>query len=170
MNNDKDQNGRTHEPSLRELTSELDGVKLWLLEKVESLRDLMNERHALYKERSDSQKTALEAALAAANAKNDATSAAGKEDITKYKNAQTAYNTNHNDILKKQELMMPRTECEREFRAWAEKFDDLKTEIINGKQKEREAGSMQAQWTFERVFAILMFLTAVAAIFWRIPR
>ena len=44
-------NGRTHEPSLRELTAELDGVRELLLAKVESSRTVMDERDVRYEQR-----------------------------------------------------------------------------------------------------------------------
>ena len=52
---------RNHEPSLRELTAELDGVRSLLLEKISSLEKLGDERDVRYTERSKStdEKTGL---------------------------------------------------------------------------------------------------------------
>jgi hypothetical protein len=58
--------GRTHEPNLRELTSDSDGQFLLLLSKIEALEALLDERDRLYSERDTSRKTAVDAALAAA--------------------------------------------------------------------------------------------------------
>ena len=57
---------RTHEPSLREVTVELDGLRAVLLSELSALRQLMDERDKLYKERADSQKSNVDTALKAA--------------------------------------------------------------------------------------------------------
>lgn len=136
-------NGRTHEPSLRELTGDLDGVKALLLEKVQSLRDIVDERHNLYKERADSQKTAVDDALVAAKEKTEAAFAASKEAIVKAENSQTAYNVSHNDLLKKQDAMMPRHEVDRIVSEWREKFDDLKDQIGAVKEVQNKIGGKE---------------------------
>lgn len=173
----KAENGRTHEPSLRELTTDLDGVKSLLLEKVSGLREIIDERDRLYKERSDSQKTALEAALAAANSKNEATGMASKEAIIKAENAQTAYNVSHNDLLKKQDAMMPRTEVDRIVAGWQEKFEDMRGEIAklrevgsegSGERLAQERSQLRSHWNSDRIFSILMFIVALAALFLKV--
>lgn len=44
-------NGRTHEPSLRELTADLDGVEAVLAEKIEGLKETMKNNDRRYEER-----------------------------------------------------------------------------------------------------------------------
>jgi phosphopantetheinyl transferase (holo-ACP synthase) len=137
------ENGRTHEPSLRELTVDLDGVKALLTERIEGLRLVMDERHNLYKERADSQKTAVDDALVAAKEKTEAAFAASKEAIVKAENSQTAYNVSHNDLLKKQDAMMPRLEVDRIVLSWQEKLDDLKDEVGSLRESRSESGGKQ---------------------------
>src|ERR1700721_606338 len=48
---EKTDNGRTHEPSLRELTAELDGVRGIFDEKVDRVREVADERDRRYEER-----------------------------------------------------------------------------------------------------------------------
>src|ERR1700689_1575360 len=44
-------NGRFHDPSLKELTAELDGVRDVFLSKIESISTVMNERDVRYEQR-----------------------------------------------------------------------------------------------------------------------
>jgi hypothetical protein len=63
----KEENGnRTHEPNLREVTAELDGLKDLALAKIEALREVMDERDKRYAAGDQSGRTAVDAALAAA--------------------------------------------------------------------------------------------------------
>lgn len=63
-----DNNGRTHEPSLRELSAEFDGF-----------RELMGERHDRYKERDDANKEATRKAFEAAERAAEKVESALKE-------------------------------------------------------------------------------------------
>ncbi len=51
-------NQRTHEPSLRELTAQLDDLKDLLIEKDRAVRELMLERDRRYEDRFKGQETA----------------------------------------------------------------------------------------------------------------
>lgn len=92
----------------------------------EDLAKLMNERHQQYKELRDMQKEAVDAALIAQKEQTAAAFIASKEAIIKQEHAQTAYNTSHNDLLKKQESMIPRPEFDRVMESVTEKIDDMR--------------------------------------------
>ena len=62
----KSADGRTHEPSLRELTAQLDDLKELMTEKDKSLRDLVNERDRLYTTQFRSAKEEVASALTSA--------------------------------------------------------------------------------------------------------
>jgi len=115
---------RTHEPSLREITAELDGFRELVLSKLDA-------SDRLYKERDDSRRTAVEAALKAAEVLTNAAFAASEKAIVKAEEAQRAYNTSHNDLAKKMEdqnkATMPRSETEARFHSLEEKVNDLRT-------------------------------------------
>jgi IMP dehydrogenase/GMP reductase len=125
--NEKENNSRTHEPSLRELTSELDGLRELVDEKFRRLKDIIDERDRLYKERADGQKTAVDAALTANKDLTAQAMTASKESAQKTEQAQLTYNISHNDLLKKQDAMIPRTEFDQAKSTWLEKFDGTKT-------------------------------------------
>jgi hypothetical protein len=126
-------NGRTHEPSLREVTADLDGQKVLMLALNKSLRDLMDERHNLYKERDESSKLAVKDALTAQDKLTTNAFAASKEAIAKSDNAQNSYNASHNDLLKKMDDQhkdtLPRNEANEKFKGYDEKFDNLRKDI-----------------------------------------
>lgn len=129
-------NGRLHEPTLRELTSELDGLRGLLLAKLDSLRELIDERDRLYKERDESQHTAVAAALTAVKEQTTAAFAASKEAIQEAKKSQDAYNITHNDLVRKMDdqnkATMPRAETEARFRSLDEKVDEVKLALASG--------------------------------------
>ncbi len=78
-----DKNGRTHEPSLRELTAELDGLRRETAARFDGLAKIMDERDRRYQERAESGKTAVDAALKAADTFNTATFAASEKAVAK---------------------------------------------------------------------------------------
>jgi predicted nucleic acid-binding Zn-ribbon protein len=124
---------RTHEPSLRELTVDLDGLRDLLFEKIQSLKDIIDERDRLYKERDESRKTAVDAALAAAKEQNKQTFESSEKAIVKAEEGQRSYNTNHNDLAHKMDeqnkATMPRTETEARFHAMEEKISTLRDSV-----------------------------------------
>lgn len=170
------QNGRTHEPSLRELTAELDGLRLFLIEKVEGLRQIIDERHEQYKERATAGKEAISAALAAAEKATSAAIVASKETAADTKSAQADYNKSHNDLLKKQEAMIPRPEFDRATTEWRDKFEDhkkdeqkkmdeVKAEIAvlreyksqnTGKEETQTKGHENIKWVVSLIVGLLL--------------
>lgn len=77
-------NGRTHEPSLRELTAELDGERALRAAEIKRLEQVASERDNRYSERA----------------------ASAEKAIVKAENAQTVYNAGHNDLLRNQERLI----------------------------------------------------------------
>ena len=138
MPNDHE-NGRTHEPNLRELTVETDGLRDLLIEKIERLREVMTN------------------SLSAQEKLTTQAFAASKEAITKAETAQTQYNTGHNDLLKKQDSMISRTEFDVVKNGWNEKFDAMKDSTkleISGLRESRSEGiGKGATWNTVLVIA-----------------
>lgn len=100
---------------------------------LEGFRALMDERDRRYDERDKrvdqgfrESKEAVSSALAAAKEQTSATFGASEKAITKAEDAQRAYNVGHNDLLRKQDLLVPRLEWEGHNRAVDEKFIDLR--------------------------------------------
>lgn len=130
MSSDDANGTRTHEPSLRELTAELDG-----------LRELMDERNKWYGERDKDRQTAVDKALAAvekqtaaafeaAKENSAAALAAQKEAIVKEEEKQKQYNTSHNDLARKMDdqskATMPRSEAQQRFDSQAKEISEIK--------------------------------------------
>ncbi len=101
-------NGRTHEPSLRELVAELDG-----------LRELLMERDKRYDERFVSAKEMVKTAFDSA-----------EKAITKAEQAQTTYNQTHNDVQRQrmaaEQLFAQKGDLEKGLLRSDERIDDLK--------------------------------------------
>lgn len=130
-----DANGRTHEPSLRELTADLDGLRELFEEKIRANKELMDERDKRYTERDRDRQAEVEKALTAAKEQTNAAFAASKEAITEAKKAQDSYNLTHNDLIRKMEKQasdtMPRLEAEGKLKALDEKFQELKSSLAD---------------------------------------
>lgn len=126
-------NGRTHEPGLRELTADLDGMRELFNEKITSMQRLMDERDRLYKERDESRRTAVEDALSAAREQTQASFAASEKAIVKAEEAQKAYNASHNDLSRKldeqNKATMPRSESMSRHEATGRILADLKQHL-----------------------------------------
>lgn len=109
---------RTHEPDLRELTAELDG-----------LRTLMEERNKWYGERDKDRQLAVDKALTAAKEATASAFTASKEAIVKAEESQKAYNASHNDLLKKLDMWqrdtLPRPEADLRFKSGEQKVEAL---------------------------------------------
>jgi hypothetical protein len=89
---------RSHEPNLRELTADLDGLHQLMLARLEAMKSLMDERDRMYSERDTSRRTAVEAALIAAKEQTATSFAASKEAISKADTAQHEYNIRSNEF------------------------------------------------------------------------
>jgi septal ring factor EnvC (AmiA/AmiB activator) len=115
--------------TLRELTAELYGIRDLLVAKHESLAGLVNERDRLYKERDDSRRTAIDAALAAAKEQTAAAFLASEKAIVKAENAQKDYNDRSNEFRgqldDQAKRLISRTEVETMVKNLEEKIKRL---------------------------------------------
>lgn len=101
-----------------------------------SLREINDERDRLYKERDDSRRTAVDAALTAVKEQTKASFEASEKAIVKAEDAQKSYNQSHNDLARKMDDQgkgtMPRSETESRFRSLEEKINEVKSAISTG--------------------------------------
>jgi hypothetical protein len=128
---DSSSNGRTHEPSLRELTTDLDGTKELLIEKINRMKEVMEERDRLYNQAFKAAETAVSAALAAQEKSTSAAFAASEKAVLKAENAQADYNSRSNEFRgqldDQAKTLMPRLEVNTMMRGMEEKVEGLKT-------------------------------------------
>jgi hypothetical protein len=138
---------RTHEPSLRELTADLDGHRKWTEARLDGLISLINERDRRYEEAKVSNKQAVDAAFDAAKEAVGAALTSAKEAVAEAKRGQDEYNKLHNDLQRKQELLiketLSRTEADQRFGQVLDKINDLRESRSGGMG--RAAGSA-ATW------------------------
>ncbi len=99
------ENGRTHEPDLRELVAHIDGLEA-----------LYEERDRRYEDRFKAQETAIAAALSAAEKLTAAAFAASREAILKAEASQAGVNERSNEfrgqLADQAATLMPRRETE----------------------------------------------------------
>lgn len=133
-----DSNARTHEPGLRELVAQIDGM----------IR-LYEERDRRYEDRFKAQETAVAAALAAQEKLTAAAFAAAKEAVLKQENSQSSYNATHNDLTRKMDnqyaLMLPRTEADSRARGSDEKIEDIKKGLAGLRESRSESSGRRQQ-------------------------
>ena len=145
MSEDRDENGhRTHEPSLRELTAQLDDLKELLLAKHEALILVMNERDRLYDVRFRAAEAAVSAALAAQEKSTNAAFAASEKAIVKAEDAQREYNIRSNEFRgqldDQAKTLMPRPETLNMFKSVDEKVLMLGKEVAGLRESRSEGG------------------------------
>ena len=128
-----DPNGRTHEPSLRELTSELDGVKALLESKLEFISTLLEERDSRYKERFDTQEKHTDKLFEAKDKSVEVAFLNSKEAISKAEEAQASYNLSHNDLARRMDeqykSMVPTKEAQLKWDAIDKETSELRKEF-----------------------------------------
>ena len=127
-----DPGNRTFDPSLRQLTAELDGMRQLYNAKIESLKIVIDERDKLYSERDKSSHTAVDAALTAVKDQTASAFAANKESVSKYETAQHEYNVRTNEFRGQLEdqakRLIPRAEVETIVKNLEEKIARLDTD------------------------------------------
>lgn len=136
MNRAEDNNGRTHEPSLRELTAELDGATALLKASVENLAEVMNERDRRYEDRFTAMDEKTSLALAGSEkAVSKAETATEKrfDAVNEFRGTLSDQATN----------LLPRAEASAKFQSYDEKLEDMKKEI--GSLRESRSGSAGAK-------------------------
>lgn len=142
-------NGRTHEPSLRELTSQLDDLKELMNVEIRSVREVMTERDKRYDGQFKSAETAVASALAAAEKQTMAAFLSSEKAIVKAEEAQKSYNATHNELSRKMDdqykVMMPRVESEKMFDRFKEDIQSLRESRseIGGRH-----GGYHAGWSY----------------------
>ncbi len=158
------ENNRTHEPSLREVTAEIDGM-----------RTLMDERDRRYSDAFIAQKEAVAAALAAQQLAAGIINTASEKAINKAEEAQRAYNERSNEFRgaldDAQKVLLPRNEADTRFQALEEKLNDARKDIqtlrefrsIVVERKESQIDERgQANWATSNVAAYLAAGVALA--------
>lgn len=102
---------------------------------IRALRELVDERDRLYKERDESRKTAVDAALQAAKEKTTDAFLASEKAIVKAEDAQREYNARSNEFRgqldDQAKTLMPRIEADAKFQALEDKFEALRLEKRN---------------------------------------
>jgi phosphopantetheinyl transferase (holo-ACP synthase) len=146
---------RNHEPSLREVTVEIDGMQ-----------KLYEERDKRYDERFKAQEIAVDKALISAKELTAAAFLASKEAIVKAEQAQLAYNVSHNDLIRKMDSMIPRPEFDGRLSAITEKIDEAKRETASLRESRSEVGGrlVREREDTDRNRWLVTILVAVAAI------
>jgi hypothetical protein len=133
----KEDNGpRTHEPNLRELTADLDGLRELILSRLEAMEKLASERDRWYTERDKDRQASVDKALTAVKEQTAASFAASEKAILKAEEAQRSYNASHNDLARKMDdqgkATMPRTETESRFFNLTEKVEEVRRSQSTG--------------------------------------
>lgn len=176
--------GRTHEPSLRELTAQLDDLKELVDIKDTATRELMHERDRRYEDRFKGQETAVAAALAAQKELTTSAFASSEKAIGKAETAQSDYNVRSNEFRgqldDQAKMLMPRTETENTFKQHRELIDRLRDEgriaVEAGTRESRllvesvraeivtlQKSEVQAQGRKELSTPLLMLIAAIVA-------
>ena len=121
-----DNGSRTHEPSLRELTAQLDDLKELLIAKHEATKTIMDERDRLYDTRFRAADTAVSAALSAQEKQTTLVFQASEKAIVKAEEAQREYNIRSNEFRgqldDQAKTLMPRPETLTLFKALEDKI------------------------------------------------
>ncbi len=156
-----EENGnRTHEPSLRELTAELDGLRGISVAETLALRDHVDTLDRLYTERDRARATAVDAALLAQEKLVNAAFAAAQKANDKYEEAQRDYNKRSNEFRgtldDQAKLMLTRKEADEKYKTFdikdeelrrdaQIKYDDLRREIQNLRESRAESTGGKVQ-------------------------
>lgn len=139
MASSDENNGRTHEPNLRELTAELDGMRREFAARFDGIVKVMDERDKLYKERAEGSKTAVDAALKAADTFNSANSMASEKAVTKSELNAEKWRDNANEwrgaMIDRESKFASRVEVDNEIRNMAKEIASLRETRSEGTGK-----------------------------------
>jgi hypothetical protein len=160
-------NGRTHEPSQRELVVQHDALERLVDKNDAAIRDVLAERDRVLTERDrryedrfkalevnigdrfKAAETAVGAALAANKELTNASFVASEKAIGKAETAQADYNVRSNEFRgqldDQAKTLMPRAEAQVQFKAYDEKIDQLRTEIASLRESRSETGGQKHQ-------------------------
>jgi hypothetical protein len=124
---------RTHEPGLREITGELDGLRELHLSNIAAIRELLDERDRFYLVQFKAAETAVKAALDAAKEQVITTFNSSEKAIVKAENAQKDYNERTNEfrgqLSDQAKTFMPRIEVDRINAVLEDKISRLDLEL-----------------------------------------
>ena len=144
-------NLRTHEPNLRELTAELDGLRELMKAELRSVKELEVERDKRYSERDSSRQDEMKNAVASSKEQSNISFIASKEAVTEAKKSQDAYNTTHNDLVRKMERQSAETISRVEVLTLFKSSEDKESGLIRSLE-ERHARDIQTlEDRFQRV-------------------
>lgn len=168
-------NGRTHEPTLRELTAELDGLEALLLSEIRGLTTLVNERHNFYAAEAIARKEAVNAALLAVEKQTASSFMASEKAIVKAEDAQRQYNQTHNDLSRKMDeqykTMVPHSEARLKWDGFDKIIDEIRKELaalresrsqVTGRDEGKGASTATTQWVLGFGIAAAGFFLSVA--------
>lgn len=153
MSTNGDNGSRTHEPSLREVVAELDGLRDLMKSEDRRLEQVMDERDARYMERSNAAEKQVGVAFTAS-----------EKAAAKTEQAQDVYNRGHNDLLRKMDDQhkdtLPREEANAKFDSIGKEIQGLR-EFRSGDTVRRETRTEdRGQGNADR----LVIVTLIAAI------
>jgi hypothetical protein len=155
------QNGRTHEPDLREVVADLDGLRELLDEKSANLLRVMDERDTRYEQR-----------FTAMDEKTSLALTASEKAVTKAETATEkrfdAVNEFRGSLKDQADTLYPRTEAETKFRSYDEKMDDMKKEISALREYKSESTGKavvsEKNYDVERLQKSTNIATTIAAV------
>jgi hypothetical protein len=159
-------NGRTHEPSLRELTAELDGVRELFLAEVRSISTVMDERDIRYEQRFKAMDEKTSLALTASE------KAVSKAETATEKRFD-AVNEFRGTLSDQARLLIPREEVNARFISYDQKVEALKEQISKDisslKESRSEGAGRTATWAvvFGLAIVVANAMLAIALHFWK---
>lgn len=166
---DRPNNGRTHEPSLREITAELDGLRELLLAKLVAVREVIDERDRRYTSLFEEAKDAMRSALAAQKELTDSSFKSSEKAIIKAEDAQREYNLRSNEFRGQLEdqanRLMPKEEANTRLSVVDDKIEDVKKDIASLRESRGEVGgrSYQTQSARETINTVLAALALLVS-------
>lgn len=126
-------NGRTHEPALREVVANLDGIEKLLLSRITAVEKQADERDRWYSERDRDRQAQVDRALAAAEKQTTASFTASEKAIVKAEAAQSEYNVRSNEFRgqldDQAKRLIPRLEVEGLLKNIEEKVTRVDTDV-----------------------------------------
>lgn len=132
----EDNASRFDSPTLRELSSDFDGLKEAYRARIGAVETLAEERDKWYAKQDADRQLSVDKALAAVKEQTASAFIASKEAIHEAKKAQDSYNTTHNDLVRKGEAQAARTmareEIEARFHSLDEKIGDMRDLLARG--------------------------------------
>jgi len=152
-------NGRLHEPTLRETVAKLDDFKELVISMFAERQKVADERDRRYEDRFVAQKTAIQDALLSQDKLTQAAFAAAEKAISKSEASQNSYNATHNDLTRKMDAQykdtLPRVEAESKFRGIEDKIADLR-------ESRSESGGQRQQSHWAIALAVTIGLAALS--------